>query len=252
MICRLICVTTQLIEAGVDISFKCVVRSLAGLDNAAQAAGRCNRNGKDPLCSAYMINILDEKLKNLHEIEQRQNAALSVIYSNKYSDYLDADAMDVFFKKFYHDQEKELSFNVKLDDGKTTLVDILCANIQRNKTADKLKIPERIGTQLLKTVGEKFNVIENNTEAVLVPYNKEAKKIIADLNSEIPKTNVADILRKSQKFTISLYSNQINKLLENKTLYMTKHGVWALISEAYDCNGIGLMEKNTSLDDLIY
>ncbi len=34
-----ICVTTQLIEAGVDISFPCVIRSLAGLDNAAQAAG---------------------------------------------------------------------------------------------------------------------------------------------------------------------------------------------------------------------
>ncbi|MBR0484404.1 MAG: CRISPR-associated helicase Cas3', partial [Oscillospiraceae bacterium] len=41
-----ICVTTQLIEAGVDISFRCVVRSVAGLDNAAQAAGRCNRNGE--------------------------------------------------------------------------------------------------------------------------------------------------------------------------------------------------------------
>lgn len=41
-----ICITTQLIEAGVDISFKCVIRSHAGMENVAQAAGRCNRNGE--------------------------------------------------------------------------------------------------------------------------------------------------------------------------------------------------------------
>ena len=41
-----ICVSTQLIEAGVDISFACVVRAMAGLDSIMQAAGRCNRNGE--------------------------------------------------------------------------------------------------------------------------------------------------------------------------------------------------------------
>ena len=50
-----ICVTTQLIEAGVDISFKCVVRSLAGLDSAVQAAGRCNRHGENnEICPVYL------------------------------------------------------------------------------------------------------------------------------------------------------------------------------------------------------
>lgn len=248
----IICVTTQLIEAGVDISFKCVVRSLAGLDNAAQAAGRCNRNGEYPLCSSYIINIMDEKLNNLHEIEQRQKAAKSVILGGNYSDYLDAAAMDEYFMRFYHDQKGELSFSVELDGFGTTLVDILCTNIQRNKTAKKLKPSERIGTHLLKTAGEKFNVIDNNTEAVLVPYNEEAERMIADLNSEISNSDVADILRRSQKFSVSLYSNQIDRLLENGALYKTKCGVWALVSAAYDCKGIGLMEKTAALDNLIY
>ncbi len=61
-----ICVTTQLIEAGVDISFGCVVRSLAGMDNAAQAAGRCNRNGEyNRDCPVYIMRLFEEKLGSM-------------------------------------------------------------------------------------------------------------------------------------------------------------------------------------------
>ncbi len=65
---QVICISTQLIEAGVDISFECVIRSLAGLDSVAQAAGRCNRHGEDRLRQVYIIRARDEALPRLPEI----------------------------------------------------------------------------------------------------------------------------------------------------------------------------------------
>lgn len=247
----IICVTTQLIEAGVDISFKCVVRSLAGLDNAAQSAGRCNRSGEYGVCESYIINIKDENLKKLQEIEKRQKSSQSVIFSGKYSDLLDTAAMDFYFKCFFDEQKSNLSYNVTVDENKTTLVDLLSENSNRNALAGNKNPMDKIGRQAFKTAGSLFQMIDKNTEEIIVPYNKEACDIISELNSEILARRQAELLRKAQKYCVSIFGYQKDKLLENNGIYPLKCGVYALKPEFYD-RGAGLKLDGADLDELIF
>lgn len=247
----IICVTTQLIEAGVDISFKCVIRSLAGLDNAAQAAGRCNRNGEYSICPVYILNIDNEgeNLRNLPEIQQRQAASISVIHSNPCTNLLSVDAMNAYFNKFYYEQVDKMSYNINFDGMSSNLVEILSFNSQRNRR-DK-KVSQLVGTQAFKTAGELFHVIDESTVSVVVPYDKKAIRLINQLNSNIDIRDMKTVFRKLQKYTISIYLNRMRKFEQDGIIYKTMQDIWVLNKTYYDRH-IGLNLAGTNLELLNY
>lgn len=253
---KTIVVTTQLIEAGVDISFKCVVRSLAGLDNIAQAAGRCNRNGKYPCCDVYVINLKDENLRHLSEIENKQKCTDCIIGKNKYEELLSAEAISDFFEQLYREREAELSYNVNTEGCNTSILNLLSVNYSRKSqlAARRGKPLPTVcqGFQAFKTAGMLFNVIDSPTEGVIAPYNDEAKELILDLNSDISYEEMSEKNRAAQKYTLSLYSNQIERLKKQGCIKYLKCGAMALQEGFYDAEGIGLSINGENPDGIFF
>lgn len=232
---RVICVTTQLIEAGVDISFKCVIRSLAGLDNIAQAAGRCNRNGKFPCTDVYIINISDENLDKLNDIKRAKTAALNVLYREIDEDILSIKNLTAYYTTLFKERNRELSYKAEDISQETNLVDLFAfASKRRANVVDKSALDSKTIYQCPKTAGELFSVIESHTHSVVVPYNDEARELITQLTSEIPPQMIRTVLRKAQKYIVELYAHDERKLWDSGALHSTEYGMAVLSQEHYN------------------
>ena len=105
---NILCVSTQVIEAGVDVSFARVIRLLAGMDNIVQATGRENRNREfDGLAPGYIVRLKGEVLKGLSEIEAAKNAAANLLVKYKNSpkiydnDLMSEKAINEYYESLY-------------------------------------------------------------------------------------------------------------------------------------------------------
>lgn len=226
----LICISTQLIEAGVDISFRCVVRSIAGLDSAVQAAGRCNRNGEcEKICKVHIIKLKEEKLGSLEQIKISQGIFYSMLKSEKYTDLQSDKAVSDFFTQLFSEEKSILSYNIKDCDRDTTILNLLALNKQRYDASSMSM--DRYSCQAFRTAGSKFNVIDKNAVDVIVPYNKDAEKLIEELTHE--KKLTLELLRKAQKYTVSVYKGVGRKLGENSAFYQLENGTLVLDKRFY-------------------
>ena len=225
-----ICVTTQLIEAGVDISFRCVVRSLAGLDSAVQAAGRCNRHGENhQLCKVYLIKLKEEKLGNLKEISTAQGITQQITENRKNEDISSPETVSLYFRRLYQNEKDKLSYSVPGDE---TIVNYLSLNKNRFEMLNNPPKYQRFESQAFRTAGKLFHVIDENTMDVIVPYNEEAEDIIRRLEKD--KENIPLLLRKAQKYMVSIYVGTERKLHENNALRHISCGAVILESSHYN------------------
>ena len=203
----ILCVTTQLIEAGVDVSFGCVVRSMAGLSNAAQAAGRCNRNGElKQLAPVYLLELSEEKLGSLAEISLAQSVTRTILDSGNFADLLSVEAMFAYFRKLHHDFEKDhkLSYPVG-KHGEVTLLELLSTDRSRVR---KPYPCSKYALQAFATAGAAFQVIDDTAETVIVPYDDSAEEMILRLNGDISFAEMQQLLRQVQQYTISVYAGE--------------------------------------------
>ena len=223
----LICVTTQLIEAGVDISFRCVVRSMSGLDHAAQAAGRCNRNGEYDCCSVYLIQLEEEKLAAaLKQIEKEQEITKKILFFHEKEDLLHPEIMQCYFENYLTTFQNQFSYLLP-ELGNETLLRLLSTNSNNVKRAEAIPPRLRNHVQAFRTAGKKFQVIAEQTTDILVPYGA-GEKLILDLNGELYGNAFPKLLRKAQQYFVSVYSGTLKALEAKDALTRLKSDVLAL------------------------
>ncbi|MGF7186252.1 CRISPR-associated endonuclease/helicase Cas3 [Desulfitispora alkaliphila] len=186
-VCKVI--ATQLIEAGVDVDFPVVYRAIAGIDSIAQAAGRCNREGRVDCADVYVFMPTEKHAQPPKEIELNVSEARSVF--RNFEDPLSIEGIN----KYFH-----LLYNLKNTDSKDIVKDV-------KAQANKLDYS-------FADIAEEFKLIENKTIAIIVPEkdNEECEKLIEQLKYA---PIVYQIVRKLQPYTVNVYENEFKELLSS-------------------------------------
>ena len=221
-----ICISTQLIEAGVDISMACVIRALGGLDSIAQAAGRCNRHGeKKGKGQVWVLNLQEQDFTRiLPDIQAGKTHAERVFRDFAGQDILQPAAMERYFEYYFYQRSDEMAYYVK-NSATGSLLDWLSDNALNpyGEKNNKISKPLPLLMQSFKSAGRAFQAIDAPTRAVIVPYG-EGTELIAKLCGEWDPKEMHRTLQKAQRYSVNVFPNVWDKLQKENALHETIEG----------------------------
>ena len=244
-----ICISTQLIEAGVDISMACVIRALGGLDSIAQAAGRCNRHGeKEGKGQVWVLNLQEQDFTRiLPDIQAGKTHAERVFRDFAGQDILQPAAMERYFEYYFYQRSDEMSYSVK-NSATGSLLNWLSDNALNpyGEKNDKRSKPLPLLMQSFKSAGRAFQAIDAPTHAVIVPYG-EGAELIAKLCGEWDPKEMHRTLQKAQRYSVNVFPNVWGKLQKENALHETIEGSGIYyLNERYYNDEFGLCLDETS------
>jgi CRISPR-associated endonuclease/helicase Cas3 len=212
-----LCFSTQLIEAGVDISFASVIRFLAGLDSIAQAAGRCNRNAELDKAEVHVINPAKETIDQLIDINEGKKQTARVFREMAGQELLAPDVMESYFKYYFYERAEQMVYPVsdKIAERNDTLLNLLSENKWNNGKNAPLDLK-----QAFMTAGKAFKAIDAPTHSVIVPYG-EGEALITELCGFSKKFEAKAFyacLKKAQKYSVNVFPNVWKKLIESDAI----------------------------------
>jgi CRISPR-associated endonuclease/helicase Cas3 len=191
--CRL--VATQLIEAGVDVDFPVVYRCLGGLDSLAQAAGRCNREGRLPERGlAVFFRAETEPPSGLPKRGLGLTEAL-LRESGGTLDLEDPGVYEAYFRQLYHLSELDAQ-------GIQPLRQKLCFD----------------------TVARKVRLIDSGATPVIVPWGMAGERLDALRRHGPDRLR----LRALQPFVVNLFATSVSQLRNAGALEEIADGILAL------------------------
>lgn len=217
-------ISTQLVEAGVDIDFPVVFRALAGLDSIAQAAGRCNREGKLP--GLGKVIVFNPPRKAPPGILRKAADATCSIVLNHLADPAAYDTFEKYFAELYWKANS-------LD--KEDILSLL----------DPYHNDFKECSLYFRTAAKRFRIIDGSMmKTILVRYG-EGDRLI-----DLLKSNGPDrwLLRKLQRYTVNVYNYDFNQLLLRGAVEEIYPQVFALSSKLDYSEDTGLIVDETPFD----
>ncbi len=233
-----LCISTQLIEAGVDVDFGSAIRSHAGLDSIAQASGRCNRNGRHGKRPVYVVNPLDEKVDMLEEIKVGQDDYARFMrdfagdpeefHNNPLSDA----AMERYFTYFFFNRRAAMAYPVAPPkfERTDTLLNALSQNgmaLAEHERNFKNK-PDLLLRQSFMSAAKAFRAIDSPAQGVIVPYGDEGAALIIELCRAYDPTKAFDLLRRAQQFSVNVFPHVLRRLQDANAVTEVQEGTGIL------------------------
>jgi len=248
-----LCFSTQLIEAGVDVDFGAVIRFTAGLDSIAQAAGRCNRNGLRDIGIVHVVNPQDERIEMLQDIRIGRDKAERVL--DEYeddplrfgSDRIGLEAMKLYYTYYFFDRQREMGYplSVKTIGHEDTLINLLSGNSFAVHEHGKRtgQAPNIYLRQSFMSAAKAFKAIDAPTRGIIVQYGKEGQAIVAELCAAYLPDKEFDMLRRAQQFTVNVFPNVLKRLTDAGAVQEIQEGTGILyLDYRYYSDEFGLSE----------
>ncbi|HPL54640.1 MAG TPA: CRISPR-associated helicase Cas3' [Bacillota bacterium] len=212
-------VSTQLVEAGVDVDFPVVYRSMAGIDSIVQAGGRCNREGK---VEEGIINVFEPEstfTKNMPNTIRRPIEVAKTVML-RFEDILCTEAINAYFEELY---------NFEGEDG----LDIknIFKELERGTESCNFNFN-------FKQVAEKLKLIDENTIPVIVEFDDNSKELVNKLRY---LDEYRSILRSVQPYIVNVYENEFKKMHGAGMLEVINDGIYVL-------KDINIYKKETGLE----
>ncbi|MDZ4151720.1 CRISPR-associated helicase Cas3' [Methylicorpusculum sp.] len=186
-LCRL--VSTSLIEAGVDVDFPCVLRAEAGLDSIAQAAGRCNREGKSEPKDSEVLIFQSPDWRAPPELEQLAGNMREVM-RNHSGNFLSPGALTSYFNAVYWSKGEELDKKKILET--------------HNNHCRQLSFP-------FQNIARDFRMIETMLKPVIIEFDDKAERLLQDLEFA---ENESGIARQLQVYLVQMPEHAFKELLQ--------------------------------------
>lgn len=217
-------ISTQLVEAGVDVDFPVVYRALAGLDSIAQAAGRCNREGKQDGLGRVVV-FVPPKPAPPGLLRQAAQISVSLLTGNS-NNVLGRDLAKQFFEHLY----------------------VRAPSLDKHGIHELLTQDARDCQIQFRTVAEKFRLIDDTTyQTFLVRYG-DNNVLLGKLEKEGPQRW---LMRKLQRYSVNLPKYLFAQLEKQGDVREIWPGIYAQVGDTLYDKSLGVViDGNIAPDDL--